>query len=340
LFCTSTLIEGVNTSAKNVILFDKKKGPKPIDYFDYRNIAGRSGRMKRHFIGNVIKFEPEPEQIDLDIDIPLFNQKNAPLEILINLKDDQLDPVAKVRLKEFVELPIDLQTLLKNNTGVSIEGQNNIIKTIEQNLLYYHKHLSWVNIPSTFNEMSTVIGLCWSFLLIPSDKTYIPKIGRLTARWLAGFAYTYVKTRSINAMIRQSVNDDFWIEKITEFQERCDVTTYAILHIARHWFDYKLPKWIMTISNIQEYVFKKHGLSYGNYAYTASNIENGFLHQNVCVLTEYGIPATALRKLSKVININNSVDENLKLIRSIDRNKLMSLGLLKYEIDKVSRDIK
>ncbi|MBK6949597.1 MAG: hypothetical protein IPH16_17315 [Haliscomenobacter sp.] len=46
LFCTSTLIEGINTSAKNVILYDKDKGTKQIDFFDYKNIAGRSGRMK------------------------------------------------------------------------------------------------------------------------------------------------------------------------------------------------------------------------------------------------------------------------------------------------------
>ncbi len=36
LFCTSTLIEGVNTSAKNVILYDKDKGKKRIDFFDYK----------------------------------------------------------------------------------------------------------------------------------------------------------------------------------------------------------------------------------------------------------------------------------------------------------------
>ena len=53
LFCTSTLIEGVNTTAKSVILFDKKKGVRPIDYFDFRNIAGRSGRMLEHYIGHV-----------------------------------------------------------------------------------------------------------------------------------------------------------------------------------------------------------------------------------------------------------------------------------------------
>jgi replicative superfamily II helicase len=45
IFCTSTIIEGVNTSAKNIIYFDKKKGLNDIDYFDYSNIKGRSGRM-------------------------------------------------------------------------------------------------------------------------------------------------------------------------------------------------------------------------------------------------------------------------------------------------------
>ena len=38
IFCTSTIIEGVNTSAKNVVFFDKIKGRNIlIDYFDYSN---------------------------------------------------------------------------------------------------------------------------------------------------------------------------------------------------------------------------------------------------------------------------------------------------------------
>lgn len=75
--CTSTLIEGVNTSAKNVILFDKDKGGQPIDFFDYKNIAGRSGRMRKHYIGNVIRFENQPEQMELFVDIPILI-KNKP----------------------------------------------------------------------------------------------------------------------------------------------------------------------------------------------------------------------------------------------------------------------
>ena len=53
LFCTSTIIEGVNTSAKNIIYFDSKKGPNDVDYFDYSNIKGRAGRMMVHFVGNI-----------------------------------------------------------------------------------------------------------------------------------------------------------------------------------------------------------------------------------------------------------------------------------------------
>src|SRR5690606_34179734 len=53
LFCTSTIIEGVNTSAKNIVYFDETKGGIPIDFFDYSNIKGRAGRMMEHYVGNI-----------------------------------------------------------------------------------------------------------------------------------------------------------------------------------------------------------------------------------------------------------------------------------------------
>jgi len=40
LVCTSTLIEGVNTKAKNVIIFDNVIGRKKYDYFTFNNIRG------------------------------------------------------------------------------------------------------------------------------------------------------------------------------------------------------------------------------------------------------------------------------------------------------------
>lgn len=335
LFCTSTLIEGVNTSAKNVVLFDKEKGRKPIDFFDYKNIAGRSGRMKKHFIGNVIRFEEQPEQMELFVDIPLFNQTQAPLEILISMDERDIEEVAKPRLNKFNNLADELKEVLKLNTGISIESQISIINKIESNLNDYNKQLNWTSVPKSFENLSTVIELCWDSLTGPGDKTYIEGIGRLSARWLASFTFSYINLRSIGAVINTYINDNFWIEKIPNVQKRIDTASYSILHISRHWFDYKLPKWINVISNLQEYVFKKNNMPYGNYSFIASNLENGFLHPNIAAMTEYDIPITAIKKLEKYISRDRTPEMNILFLKGLSDEDLKSNKLLKYEITKI-----
>lgn len=335
LFCTSTLIEGVNTSAKNVVLFDKEKGTEPIDFFDYKNIAGRSGRMKRHYIGNVIRFEKQPEQMDLFVDIPIFNQENAPLEILISMDENDIEPKVKHKLSEFNSLSPEMKEAIKSNTGISIKGQLAIIEKIESNLSYYHNLLCWTSVPKTFDNFSTIIELCWDTLGGSGDKTYIEGIGRLSARWLASFAFSYINTKSINAVISNYINDNFWIEKIPNKQKRIDTASYAILHISKHWFDYKLPKWIAIVSNLQEYVFKKYRLKYGNYTFLASSLENGFLQPNIAALTEYGIPSSAIRKLNRYIDVNKIPEQNITTINKLSDKQLKDIGLLEYEILKL-----
>ncbi|WP_111309864.1 DEAD/DEAH box helicase [Confluentibacter sediminis] len=337
LFCTSTLIEGVNTSAKNVVLYDKEKGRKPIDFFDYKNIAGRSGRMKKHFVGNVIRFEDQPEQMELFVDIPLFNQEQAPLEILISMQDEDIDEKAKPRLDIFNNLPEDLKDVIKLNSGISIDSQISIVSKIESDLDYYHNQLSWTSLPKNFNNLSTVIELCWDTLTGPGDKTYIEGIGRLSARWLASFTFSYINLKSINSVIRAYINDSFWIERIPDLQKRIDTTTYSILHITRHWFDYKLPKWLNVVSNLQEYTFKKHNMTYGNYSFIASSIENGFLHPNIAALNEYDIPHSAIRKLNKYVSKDKTPEMNIINLNQLTDEELISNGLLKYEIEKIRK---
>lgn len=72
LFSTTTITEGVNTSAKNIIITSNRKGIKPLRQFDAKNIAGRAGRFFQHYSGRVIDlnngFEAivnnEPETIE------------------------------------------------------------------------------------------------------------------------------------------------------------------------------------------------------------------------------------------------------------------------------------
>lgn len=54
LISTTTITEGVNTSAKNLIVMHSKKGKKDLKKFDAKNIAGRAGRFGFHYSGRVI----------------------------------------------------------------------------------------------------------------------------------------------------------------------------------------------------------------------------------------------------------------------------------------------
>ena len=53
LICTTTITEGVNTTAKNVIVLSGKKGRKDLKKFDALNIEGRAGRFMQHYQGRV-----------------------------------------------------------------------------------------------------------------------------------------------------------------------------------------------------------------------------------------------------------------------------------------------
>ncbi len=74
LICTSTLIEGVNTKAKNVVIYENKIARAKLDYFTFNNIKGRSGRMFEHFVGRVYIFDDEPQQELPFVDFPLYTQ--------------------------------------------------------------------------------------------------------------------------------------------------------------------------------------------------------------------------------------------------------------------------
>ena len=59
LFCTSTIVEGVNTDAQNMIILNPSKGRKKLTPFDIKNIKGRAGRYYHCFIGRVFYMNKE-----------------------------------------------------------------------------------------------------------------------------------------------------------------------------------------------------------------------------------------------------------------------------------------
>src|SRR5690606_14848438 len=106
LFCTTTIIEGVNTSAKNIIFFDGTKGLNTkIDYFDYSNIKGRAGRLMIHYTGTIYNFNPIPPNQQVVIDIPFYEQNPISDEVLIHLDDNEVKNTNSTQYKKIKGIP-------------------------------------------------------------------------------------------------------------------------------------------------------------------------------------------------------------------------------------------
>lgn len=98
IISTSSIIEGVNTSAENVVIWSNKNGTAKINDFTYRNIMGRGGRMFKHFIGKIYILDYPPPQAQTQLDLPF------PEEILGDLDEEKFkseltsEQVAKIIL--------------------------------------------------------------------------------------------------------------------------------------------------------------------------------------------------------------------------------------------------
>lgn len=117
LISTSSIIEGVNTSAQNVIVWSNKNGKAKINDFTYKNIIGRGGRMFRHFVGKIFILEPPPAeqetQLDLElpdelvgsVDIDSYGVEYTPeqQEYFDEYKSDMIDLVGSENYNYFVE---------------------------------------------------------------------------------------------------------------------------------------------------------------------------------------------------------------------------------------------
>lgn len=53
VFCTSTLLEGVNMPTKNLFILNNKNGTGKLEEIDFWNLTGRAGRLNKELFGNI-----------------------------------------------------------------------------------------------------------------------------------------------------------------------------------------------------------------------------------------------------------------------------------------------
>ena len=335
IFCTSTIIEGVNTSAKNVVIYDGKKGSNGIDYFDYSNICGRSGRMMEHYIGNVYSFVRQPEKKEFIVDFPFVEQDKDVLtdEILINIERKDVKSQVKERYEALNRYPDDLKKILKIN-GTNINGQMAIYYALEKDINNKRDWITWSQMPSS-DAMMYVLSLA------EGNIFEFDKHGVISVKQLVMLLDTYRSKKTIMALVNH--NKQYALQKrksIPSEEQLMAINDNAIetaFHVYRHWFQFKVPKAFRVVDSLQRYVCEKHGIKPGSYSYFVQQLENDFVPESLSILTEYGIPNTTILKISEVIPKNLLEDDVIEFIKK-NRTEVYSI-LSPYEIERIAEEL-
>lgn len=130
LFCTSTIVEGVNTNAKTVIVYHNPSGENDAGKrFLLLNINGRAGRYLRHFVGNIVYLNRECLKIEssenISLDFKLFSDEVLLGDVdLENVENEHLSSTNLER-KKSIELDRDL-------LPDKVFSQNRLIERVKQ----------------------------------------------------------------------------------------------------------------------------------------------------------------------------------------------------------------
>ncbi|MCM1101889.1 MAG: DEAD/DEAH box helicase [Acetatifactor muris] len=335
IFCTSTIIEGVNTSAKNVILFDEKKGGNEIDFFDYSNIKGRSGRMMEHYVGRIFNFCHIPAQKSIVIDIPFYEQDPKILtnEILINIKREDIKQEIKGRYDQINALPTDLLEVIKQN-GVSVNGQIRVYNRLIIDLKTYDtlQNIQWSQMP-TWEQMSYILEVAENNLFTFEDKKGIFSVKQL-ARYLNIYRTKKNIIDIVNDIYKGRIKS---VKKLTDERKAkyYDEAVETAFHIYRHWFQFTVPKAFRVVDSIQRLICERRSIKSGSYSFFVQQLENDFIRENLSILVEFGIPSNAVRRLERVVPADLSEDGVVEYIRK-NRNSINEI-LLPYEKERLEQ---
>jgi len=320
IICTSTMIEGVNTSAENVIIYDRRLKMSTLDYFTYKNISGRAGRMNKYFIGKVFMLEAPPIEQGLTVEYPIGHQdETSPIGLLMQLENEYLTDISRSRLQEAYANPILSPATLIENRHIPIERQVKVAKMIIDDLPDNHELLGWKGIPEP-HQLNYLCELVYSLegenlmeYLIASSSQLAWHINELrNQKSLPAYLSEAVENRWENVSASEAIN--------------------LRLKFIRNMVCFRLPRDIMAIQKIQVDVLEREGYEPGDFSFFAEQLENMFLDPLLTALDEYGIPTQISTKIKHLILPSEHLNDLLVKLRLL-APRVERLQLTNFEKD-------
>ena len=313
MVCTSTLIEGVNTTAKNIVVLDNKIDRRPYDLFTFRNIQGRSGRMFKHFVGRVFLFNPAPDDPLPEIEIPVLSQPaDTPAHLLISMDSEDLTPASRQRIAgdlQQEELPV---AILRENAGVDLDAQIALAKSLREGIERFSEVLGWHGFP----KWEQLTGVCE--LLFEHFPNQARRWGAVTPLQLAYLVRNAAAGESPKQLIAGQ------LDYATKHGRTIDDVVLDILGFYRSGLTFGFPRHLRVLDNIQRHVLPHAGHQAGDYRQYAAAAESSFVDASLAALDEYGIPMELARRIRKWLlrSGEESLDAVLARLRDLDPARL------------------
>jgi hypothetical protein len=308
LICTSTLIEGVNTAAENVIIYDRRKSKNVLDFFTYKNIQGRAGRMGKYFVGKVFVLEEPPEDEEFVVEYAVDQQTaETPLSLLMQLDDRDLSESSRERVAdELKKRRILSEATLRMNGKVPVDVQEAIARDLIANE-QREELFCWSGIP----KGDALPAICDMIVRHLSEKL-LADYGIVSGKQLAW----HLRSFSLTKLPVRGYLDDV-VRGLQPGQSVSEAIDGA-LKIMRNVISFRFPQDLMVIHNIQRDVFQTLDIRPGDYTVYAELAEHYFLTSTLAALEEYGVPLQMVWKLASSLAPHFDFDEVLGRLRELN----------------------
>jgi len=274
---TSSIIEGVNTSAENVIIWRNKNGVYNLNDFTYKNIIGRGGRMFRHFIGNIYILEKPPLHESIELDLPF------PDELVNDIAEsDYSEYLNKEQINKAINIKTEMELLL---------GKSNYNRLLNSNLLQSSNPELLLKITLDLkNNRTDWNGL--SYLNSDNNNSWDRILYKFINFNPGGWDIEYNKFVSFVKILSNN-----WTHTIPDLLYELDNINIGINNFFKleRNVSFKLAALVNDVNELQKIIINNN-VDISPFLY---KISNAFMPSLAYQLEEYGLPRMLSKKLEK-----------------------------------------
>lgn len=302
IISTSSIIEGVNTQAEQVIVWSNKNGSHKFDYFTYRNIIGRAGRIFKYFVGKVYLLEEPPVQENTTLTI------DFPADVTESL--DSEDPGIEINQEQNDHIK-EYESFMSDALGTENFTQLRkmpIFKSFDQRLLklLIEKLKNDPHWPKGYSALATTNTYNWREPILDVVNLLGDNMAKLIkiAIWKM---------------------PDNWTRSIADIYSGLTDISYEDLFSAERYLSYNLCSTLSMINLLK----KSYNPTSPDISLFIGKAANAFLPKLVYQLEEYGMPRMISRKIqdSGLINLEDDsveISDIITQFNCIGKDKLIS----------------